>query len=180
MGALFASIVWSNGWTGPGPARAQAPTQSEAPSRAARSDVSNEDRAAVSAALDSFVKAFESRDAKAMAAHWTAGGEYQPVDGAKVRGREAIEKGFTAFFARTPEVKARVQHGGLRFLSSDVAIEEGTASVRRGPLEPDISTHYSALLVREDGRWRLAQLSESPGDKESIADLAWLVGTWRS
>jgi uncharacterized protein (TIGR02246 family) len=140
----------------------------------------NEDGAAVRAALDSFAKAFESRDAKALAAHWTTGGEYHPLDGATVRGREALEKGFTAFFAKTPEVKAQIQHGALRFLASDAAIEEGTASIRRGPLEPTLNSRYSAMVVRENGQWRLAQLSESPGDKESIEDLGWLVGEWHS
>jgi hypothetical protein len=35
-------------------------------------------------------------------------------------------------------------------------------------------------MVREGGRWLVAQLSESPGDKESIEDLGWLVGEWKS
>src|SRR5262249_8616 len=82
----------------------------------------NEDRAAIRAALDSFAKAFESRDPKALAVHWTSGGEYHPLDGARVQGREALEKGFTSFFARTPEPQARIQHESLRFLSNDSAI----------------------------------------------------------
>jgi uncharacterized protein (TIGR02246 family) len=179
---LLGAIAAPECGTWPRQARAQSGAGPGAASQtqSAPADERSEDRAAIRAALDSFAKAFESRDPKALAAHWTSGGEYHPLDGARVQGREALEKGFTAFFARTPEPKARIQHESLRFLSSDSAIEEGTAIVRRGSLEPTTNACYSALMVREGGRWLVAQLSESPGDKESIEDLGWLVGDWRS
>jgi uncharacterized protein (TIGR02246 family) len=157
-------------------ARAGAEQEPQSKSQDARS----EDRAAIVAALDSFVKAFESRDAKALAAHWTAGGEYHPLEGTTVRGRETLEKGFTVFFARTPEIKAAIRHEAVRFLSHDSAIEEGVATIRRGPLEPATSIRYHALVVREDGKWRVAQLTESAGEPESLEDLGWLVGKWKS
>jgi uncharacterized protein (TIGR02246 family) len=138
------------------------------------------DRAAIRAVLESFLKAFESRDPKALAAHWTAEGEYRAVGGESARGREAIQKGFVAFFARTPEVKAELKPDSLRFLSSGTAIEEGSVTVRRGPTEPSTRADYSALFVREDGTWRLAQLSETPEEEATIEDLAWLVGEWKS
>jgi uncharacterized protein (TIGR02246 family) len=158
----------------------QARAQDASQPQSAHQDARSEDRAAIRAALDSFVKAFESRDAKALAAHWTAGGEYHPLEGARVRGREPLEKGFTAFFARTPEVKAKIHHEALRFLSNDTAIAEGSVNVQRGSLEPTTNARFSALVVREGGHWLVAQLSESPGDAESIQDLAWLVGEWKS
>src|SRR5262249_47892308 len=101
-------------------------------------------------------------------------------EGTTVRGREALEKAFAAFFAKTPEVKAEVHPESLRFFSGDSAMEEGSVTVRRGPTEPATKAHYSALFVREGGRWRLARLGESPGDKASIDDLGWLVGEWKS
>jgi uncharacterized protein (TIGR02246 family) len=161
-------------------ARAQVGTDPKAQPQPAPPDARIEDRAAIRAALESFVKAFESRDPKALAAHWTAEGEYQNVGGATVRGREALEKGFAAFFAKTPEVKADVQPESMRFFSSNSAIEEGSVTVRRGPTEPATKARYSALFVREEGRWRLALLSESPGDEASIGDLGWLIGEWKS
>jgi uncharacterized protein (TIGR02246 family) len=138
------------------------------------------DRAAIRATLDSFLKAFQARDSKALAAHWTSEGEYRPVEGESARGRDAIEKAFTAFFARTPEVNAEVKPESLRFLSSGTAIEDGSVTVRRGPTEPSTRADYNALFVREDGRWLLAQLSESAEEDASIADLAWMVGEWKS
>lgn len=148
---------------------------------AAPADARSSERGAVRAAMDSFVKAFESRDAKALAAHWTAEGEYKNEQGVTTHGRESLEKGFAEFFAKTPEVKAEVHPESLRFLSRESAIEEGTVQVRRGPTAPPSTARYSALFAREDGRWRIAQLSEAPAEeKSSIADLGWLVGDWKT
>src|SRR6266436_1469447 len=175
---LLASAVC--GWLDE--AHAQVGAKAKVPSQApaAVADARNEDRAAIRAALGSFVKAFESRDAKALAAHWTAEGEYQSEAGVNVQGRGALEKAFDAFFAKTPEVKAEIHPESLRFLSANTAIGEGSVTVQRGPAQPATSARYRTLLVREDVRWRLAQLSESPDDKVSITDLAWLIGEWKS
>jgi uncharacterized protein (TIGR02246 family) len=169
-------------WSGLSPARAQSAAKGagQAGPQPAGADPRPQDRAAVRAAMQSFVKAFQSRDPKALAAHWTAGGELRTVAGAAVQGRGALEKGFTAFFAKTPEVTAEVRPESLQFLSKDAAAEEGAVTVRRGPAEPATHAHYRALFIREDGRWLLAELHESPGDRASIGDLGWLVGEWRS
>ena len=97
-----------------------------------------------------------------------------------VRGREALEKGFAAFFERTPEVKAEVHPEALRFLGRDAAIEDGTVDVRRGAAEPSTRARYNALFLREDGKWLLARLAETTDDEPSLDDLAWLVGDWKS
>jgi uncharacterized protein (TIGR02246 family) len=130
--------------------------------------------------MESFVKAFRSRDPKALAAHWTAGGEFRNVEGLTVQGRDALEKAFATFFAKTPEVAAEVRPDPVRFLSDSAAVEEGAVTVRRGPAEPATRARYRALLVHEGGRWRLAELHESPGAGASIEDLGWLVGEWKS
>jgi uncharacterized protein (TIGR02246 family) len=130
--------------------------------------------------MQSFVKSFESRDAKGLAAHWTPQGEFRNVAGVTVRGKESLANAFSAFFAKTPEVLAEVHFETLRFLASDAAIEEGSVTVRKGPTEPTTRAHYNALFVREGGRWLLAQLSESHVADVSIAELAWLIGEWKS
>jgi uncharacterized protein (TIGR02246 family) len=185
MTALFimASALPVPTWC-PGPrlARAQSAAKNapQAGARAADADPRAKDRAAVRATMQSFVKAFESRDAKAVAALWTAGGEFRNADGLVVQGRDVLEKGLTGLFARTPEVTAEVRPEPIRFLSNDAAIEEGTATVRRGRVEPASHTRYRALLLREGGRWLLAELHESPGPGPSVDDLDWLVGEWKS
>src|SRR5262245_38050548 len=56
-----------------------------------------EDRAAIRKSLGDFVKAVEKADAKAVAACWTAEGEYIGDDGTVLRGRPAIQKAYTEF-----------------------------------------------------------------------------------
>ena len=163
-----------------GEARVKTGAEPKAQRQSTPSDARTEDRAAIRAAIDSFAKTFEARDAKSLAAHWTAEGEFQNVQGAQFRGREALEHAFADFFSRTPEVKAELHPESLRFLSSNSAIEEGSVTVRRGLAEPATNARYSALVVREDDRWRLALLSESPKDEVSIEDLGWLIGQWKS
>ena len=55
-------------------------------------------------AADEFVAAFNRGDAKAVAAHWTADGEYVDEAGRVFAGREAIEKEYAAFFQEHPGV----------------------------------------------------------------------------
>jgi len=138
------------------------------------------DHQAIRETMASFSKAFEARDAKTLAEHWTTEGEHKTVRGVIVRGRPALEAGFTEFFAATPEVTAEVQPDSLRFLSSGAAIEEGTVTIRKGPAASPTKARYEALLVRDENRWRLASLSESPEHGVSVSDLAWLVGEWKS
>src|SRR5262249_48017871 len=136
-------------------ARAQAVAKGapKAGAPTADADSRSKDRAAVRAAMQGFVKAFESRDGRAVRGWWVAGGEFRNVDGVVVGGRDALEKSLTALFARTPEVAAEVRPEPVRFLSNDAAVEEGTATVRRGRVEPDSHTRYRALLLREGGHW---------------------------
>jgi uncharacterized protein (TIGR02246 family) len=161
-------------------AQGVAKTPAKAASQPAASDDRKEERAAIQSVLNSFVKAFEARDPKALAAHWTAEGEYHREGGISVQGRATLEKGFTAFFAKTPEVKAELHPESLKFLAHDFAVEEGSVDVRRGRTEPASRAHYRCLFVREEGRWRLAQLEESPEDTVTIDDIGWLVGEWTS
>jgi len=121
--------------------RAQAGSEPRAQAQAAAGDARAEDRAAVKASLESFVKAFVARDAEALAGQFTNEGEYHSVESTRVRGKEAIEKGFAAFFARSPEVTAEIHSDGLRFVSAQSAERDPASSNfvfpdRRSDLDP--------------------------------------------
>ncbi len=160
----------------------QTPTEKKAPEKSAGTteDARKADRVAIAATLESLSKAFADRDGQALAAHWTAEGEYENETGASVQGRELLAKKFSEFFAKTPEVKAEIRPDSVKFLGQDTAISTGSVSVKRGATLPATSARYNALLVREEGKWRLASLSESPAEGPSIADLGWLIGEWKS
>lgn len=182
FGVLIALCVTvfalSPAWTAePAQVDTSSPKLRSAPAEEPRS----KDLAAVRQAMESFRKAFESRDAKTVANHWTAEGEYHNEQGVTVRGKDELTKGFAAFFAKTPEVRAEIKPSFTRFLSRDTAVEEGVVTIRSVSAAPVTTARYNALLAREDGKWLIAQMDESPAEHApSIEDLRWLVGEWKT
>ena len=70
----------------------------------------------------------------------------------------------------------------IRFLTPDVAVEEGTVHVARPDEEPSDST-YIAIHVKRDGEWKLdsvreTSIPEAPPATSRAARLRWLVGHW--
>lgn len=172
--------TWLGQASGEQPAQKEKEKDQGAEPPAASPDSRAQDRVAAHGAMTSLAKAFETRDAKVLASQWTSEGEFSNDEGLKVRGREAIEKAFAELFAKTPEFKAELTPRSLRFLSTDAAIDEGLVTVRRGTADVPSRASYWALIVREGGRWRIAQLEESDAGDPTIEDLGWLEGEWRS
>jgi uncharacterized protein (TIGR02246 family) len=152
----------------PGAARAAAPGE--------RPD----DRGAVRKALDGFAAAFRKGDAKALAAHWAAEGEYVGEDGATFRGRAELEKAYAEFFAKNPDNTLAVEVESVRFPSRDTAVVEGYFKVHRGKKRELVVSRCSFLYAREDGKWLIAIAREWPGDGLSLRDMEWLIGTWEA
>jgi uncharacterized protein (TIGR02246 family) len=125
-----------------------------------------------------FTRALMKGDAKAVAGLWTEEGEYVAADGTTVRGRPALEAAYTKFFTKTPDVKAEATINSIRFVGRDSSVEEGVAKVRKGKAAEPVTSRYSALYVREDGRWRMAVLREWPDEGTTLHDLDWLIGSW--
>jgi uncharacterized protein (TIGR02246 family) len=138
------------------------------------------DRAAIRKTAEGLIKAFEGRDAKALASLWTSEGEFIADAGTTVTGREALENAYTGFFKDNPKVKLQIESESIRFVSRDTAIEEGFATLDRGASEPPTPSRYSMLHAREDGQWRIALLREWPSEETSLRELSWLIGTWQS
>lgn len=170
FGVLLALAIGIPGWA----AAQETPATRKPPAPA------GDDAAGVHAFMSSFVKAFEARDAKGLAAHWTTEGEYANAQGVTVRGRAALEAAFASYFANTPEVTARVQSKALRFFSHDSAMDEGIVTIQRGPTDTPTEAQYTALLVREQNQWRLALMSEKDVEVDPVEALDWLVGDWVS
>src|SRR5262245_27138895 len=140
------------------------------------------DEAAIRQASQAFARAFEKGDVQALAALWTDEAEYIDEDGEPVRGRAALTKAYADFFAKRRELKVEGKTAKIRFLGKDTAVEEGTFTVKAKD-SPANASRFSALYVRQDGRWLIALLKEW-GDETtntpSLQDLAWLIGTWES
>ena len=141
------------------------------------------DKQAIDKLIKEQIQAFNNRDAAAIAANWTTDAEYIRNDGDPVRGRDAIQKGYAEFF-KTLKGKPtlEVQADNLRFPSADTAVSEVTLRLKNEQGDLIGSSWRNTLVVREDGKWKVAMVQEWDRDNsldDSLKDLEWLIGTWR-
>ena len=87
------------------------------------------DKAALEQSAQAFAKAFNSGDAKAVAALWTKDGDYTNDAGERFAGRAAIEKQYIAFLDAHQGAKITIVIDNLKLLSDSAAIEDGRAVV---------------------------------------------------
>jgi uncharacterized protein (TIGR02246 family) len=130
------------------------------------------------------VRAFEERDAAAVAAHWTEGGEFIHNDGEPLRGRAEVQKGYAEYFRTlSGKPKLEVQSDAVRFPTADMAVLETTLRLRNDDGDIVACGRQNAVLVREGGQWQVAIIREwdrDSGADVSLAELAWLIGTWHA
>ena len=137
---------------------------------------------AITDLLASFVKAYNAKDAKALGDLFTPDAEIQDEDGAVTRGRDAIVARFSGSFAGREGGTLGVATDSLRFLGTDLAIEEGTASLSTGADAPPRTNRYSVIYARQGGRWLHARIRDEPPEDvpphERLLELGWMLGEW--
>ena len=94
--------------------------------------------------VDSYVAAFNKGDARALAALYAEDTQYTSDEGVAVVGRGAVLENLTKFFAKNKGAKLEVRVDSARFLTPDVLLEKGFATVN------DETTRYVQLC--EEGR----------------------------
>ncbi|MBM4023118.1 MAG: nuclear transport factor 2 family protein [Planctomycetes bacterium] len=139
------------------------------------------DEAAIRAAAAAYVAALGKGDTETLASLWTADGDIVDAAGNVFGGRDAVALDKEAVAAGGGRPEFRVGEMRLRFLSDDVAIEDGTVDLIPPEGEP-LAGRFSATWLRQGGGWKLAALREArggePGAAEALADLEWMVGDW--
>ena len=140
------------------------------------------DKAAIDKLSKAFIEAFNNRDAAAVAANYSAEGEYIRNDGEPIRGQAEIQKGYADFFKTLKgKPKLEIQLDGLRFPSADSAVVEVTLRLKNEEGEEIASSWRNSFLVREGGQWKVAMVQEWDRDEGldvSLNELEWLIGTW--
>jgi uncharacterized protein (TIGR02246 family) len=142
------------------------------------------DKQAIDKLTAETIQAFDNRDAAAIAAHWTADGEFIRNDGEPIRGRAEIKKAYAEYFkALKFKPKLEIQSDALRFPSADTAVTEVILRLKNGEGEVVASSWRNTLLVREGGQWKVALAREWDRDTDldvSLKELDWLIGTWHA
>lgn len=169
---LAPPAVWAQA---PAPTAPQRTLPAADPARAA-------DIKALGDSVTAFERAFAAGDAKALAATFTDDAQVTD-DSGSTRGRANIEARFASYLAANPKARIAIKVNDLRFLTPDVAIEEGLATVT--PAAPGAApeiTRYTTTYVKQDGRWLQSSIrDEPPGEPavpDRLKDLEWLVGDW--
>ncbi|QJW98575.1 YybH family protein [Frigoriglobus tundricola] len=142
----------------------------------------NPEEAALLKRAEAFVEAFHSGDAKRVAAFWAADGDYTDLTGKRLTGRDALEKSFAAFFEANKGAKLRIEIESLRFVTPEVAIEDGVTAVLAPDGGPPSRAKYTIVHVKKDGTWFLGSVRESvytpPSNAEHLNGLEGLIGSW--
>jgi uncharacterized protein (TIGR02246 family) len=150
--------------------------------QAAASQERNPDVRAVADLLGSFIKAYNAKNAEALGALFTPGAEIEDEDGDVTHGRDAIVDRFGKIFGAGQSGTLDLTTESLRFLGTDLAIEEGTASITVGGGEPTRTNRYSVIYAREGGRWLHARIRDVQPDDvsphEQLRQLEWMLGEW--
>lgn len=144
----------------------------------------SKDKAAIEKKIASYVEAYNARDAKRLAAHWSPEAVYvSRLSGAGITGREALEKEFASQFEDLKDAKLAVTTESIEFISPNVALERGTAVVTT-PGAPPSQSAYRVIHIKRDGKWMIdretedEEPAEPPSHYEQLKELEWMIGTW--
>jgi uncharacterized protein (TIGR02246 family) len=127
---------------------------------------------------ETYVAAFNKADLKALGAMYAEDLQYTTDDGTPIVGRAEAVESLKRFFATNKGAKLEVKIESSRFLTPDVLVEKGLATIG------DETTRYVCNYVKKDGAWLISELNETtlpPVDAASVAleELSWLVGAWK-
>jgi uncharacterized protein (TIGR02246 family) len=147
-------------------------------------DASHPTVAEVRAMLRSYLRAFNRHDATALAAHWSETGENLDLDSGEVTaaGRGQVHEVFATLFAADDEATIDIDVHSIRPIRDDVAVVDGTSLISFADGTP-ASSRFSAVAVKQDGRWVLENVREAAAPvptapTDPLEPLAWLVGSW--
>jgi uncharacterized protein (TIGR02246 family) len=141
------------------------------------------DRKAIAKNSEAFVEAFTKGDAAALASFWTEDADVTGATGVHyLKGRAAIEKALQGIFAENKGVQLRIESDSLRFLTPDVAIEDGASYCIPPNGAPPYRVRYTIVHVKKDGKWYLNSIRNvpyvAPRNHEHLRVLEWIVGNW--
>ena len=146
-------------------------------------DSADERSDSVRAAMRTYVEAFNSNDAAAVSALWAENAVYVDREtGDRLEGREALHQDFAGLFEDRPGIRLAGEVISVDFITDDVALVEGRATVFVADAEPNQAS-FSASFVRDGSVWMMHSVHESNLPEPETAgaaleDLEWMLGRW--
>jgi uncharacterized protein (TIGR02246 family) len=169
------------GVLGTGVGSALHPAAAQAPAARATPGDRSADVAAIRALDELFIREYNQANSKALAAMFTEDAEVIDPSGGRFEGRTLVEEGFASTFVAEAGAKIAFQVESLRFVTPDVAQEEGVSVVTPVTGAP-ASNRFTVLYVKRDGKWLISSVREEPDPmlrpRDRLKDLEWMVGEW--
>lgn len=144
---------------------------------------SSDDTAQIEAAIQSYVTAYNARDVEKLVRHWSAQGVYiSRTSGEQIIGREAMTEEFTDILAGEGVPQLAVATESIEFISPNVALERGSATVTF-PADEVVETKYRVVYVKSGDAWLIDRVTEDEiaaevSHYDHLKGLEWLIGEW--
>lgn len=138
----------------------------------------------IRAVVQTYVEAFNAGDVEKLVSLWSPDGVYLSESGdEQIVGRDALQEEFNAVLAGEARPVMAVEVESIEFISPNVALERGFATVSHSEREAHQS-HYKVVYVKQDHRWLIDRVTEQQRDPEQdshyeqLKNLEWIVGEW--
>jgi uncharacterized protein (TIGR02246 family) len=142
------------------------------------------DEAEVRRAAAEYREAADKGDLDAMVSFWADDADYVDQAGRAYKIKEGLEhaKQLSRGTERAPHAPLQTKILSIRFVTPDVAIEDGMFERTRAAAGQSAEGQYAAVWVKRDGTWLINSLRESPlpaaGATDHLKGLSWMVGDW--
>jgi uncharacterized protein (TIGR02246 family) len=143
-----------------------------------------EDRQAIRQAAAAYSALFESGDVEKLLSYWAPDAEYIDESGKMTQGHEAIASMIRKNHEGLKGYKLKLQGTGLRFVTNDVALADGKATLISPQGKEDV-TPFAAVWVKKDGKWLVRSLRDLGGEDakpttpaDHLKPLEPLLGDW--
>jgi uncharacterized protein (TIGR02246 family) len=177
--ALIGALAPPGFGRAPQPPAAAPPQVLSIPSSSTTAAVEN----AVREALVTYVEAYNKKDPARIVELFTQDGTLVDSENVATRGRKAIAQEFTDAFAEPSTYTLDGKTERIRLITPEVAQAEGMSRLV-SPKEATIANRFVALLARQGGAWKIAEIRDYPAPVDSVApnerlkELEWMVGEW--
>ena len=140
------------------------------------------EHALIEKAAKQFVEAYNNHDSKTIASLFSKDAEIVERDGTRFVGREDIESAFAGMFKESPKAKISLSVDSLRFVTPNVAVEEGLSTSFADGETATVESTYRVAHVKRGGKWLIAGARTIDDNVlsayEYLRDLEWMVGDW--
>src|SRR5262245_41620757 len=138
--------------------------------------------------IDKNVAAYNAGGLDQGMSYWGENADFVDVHGRFHEGRDLVSALFRRGFANNPGRKIQLTPAARKFLSPDIAMDDGILELTGADGEKDRG-RYTVVWTKVNGKWLIRSARDIPIDEEPAADtpqpppleeLGWMVGKWES